>query len=89
MIGILQPPGQAGRPNRDLLGPSFSNTRTYNTPGGRATFSITTSTMGPRPGMHGGHHFEHADHNQEHNHNFDVYVRPFPSPSRVVTHDRY
>ncbi|CAN8103114.1 unnamed protein product [Discula destructiva] len=80
MLGVFPPPAQAARPNRDLFGGSSpfgppggtTRTTTYNTPGGRATFSITTSTIGPRPGVQGGHPLDNADQDHGQNRNFDV-----------------
>lgn len=74
LMGFGGPLGPAGRSNRDALGggPAGIQTRTYRSPGGRATFSITTTT-GPTVRMptnlHGhGHEHQHDD--------FDMYGHP-------------
>lgn len=71
--GPLGPDPGRSRMREHIGGPAGTQTRTYSSPGGRATFSITTTGPGVRmpTNLHG------HDHDHEHEHgDFDMYGHP-------------
>lgn len=81
LMGFGGPLGPPTRTNRETMfgaGPtSTMQTRTYRSPTGRATFSITTSTGLGGPGARGmGFDHEHGEHDHNHDDDFEMYGHP-------------
>lgn len=74
LMGFGGPMAPPGRSNRETLFGGSTQTRTYRSPGGRATFSITTSTGPEIRGM--GHNHERGEHDHSHDDDFEMYGHP-------------